>query len=69
MKYAHIRECSSFWTWLLCFWDFQVGWETPYVQIREVGMRIFGLEMVHFEARDAHDRLIYQMSEWRPDED
>lgn len=42
MEYAPIKRCTSFWAWMYSEWNFPVGWDGPYVQLRIKGFRIFG---------------------------
>ena len=43
--YTKISQCTSFWTWLWCEWDIRKRWEGPSRLIREVGIRICGVEI------------------------
>lgn len=45
LTYTPIDRCSSVWTWLLCEWDIRKRWEGPARLIREVGIRVLGVEI------------------------
>lgn len=40
---------KKFFSWLHFSWDFRIGWDGPYCEIRAVGFRITGIEFEHFE--------------------
>lgn len=47
MKIAFSKpsQCLSLLAWLCCEWDIRKRWEGPSRLIREVGVRIFGVEI------------------------
>lgn len=45
LGYSKRKECQSFLSWLCYEWDMPHGWQGPYIQLREVGIRIIGIEV------------------------
>lgn len=53
ITYSKIKECKSFWTWLLSEWNF-----TNRFHQRELGIRIFGFEFIEYLTPEQWEKRI-----------